>query len=212
MPYLKQVTPCPEPLDCRILTAALELFVDKGYHKVSIHEIQKQADVSIGSIYNHFGSKEGVARALYRHLLNELNELIDDITQQKGTPAEQCWELIRRLFSHTETHRSIIAFLFHTKHAEFLPDEPGIRESAPFLRLQGLIDSGIRQGDFPAANPLVISALVFGGAIDLIQRRLENSIEKPLPGLAEDFIRSLRTGLSPAGRKLPRAATQCQLA
>ena len=51
MPYLKRQAESPEPIDCRILTAALELFVTNGYHNVSVHEVQKKADVSIGSRY-----------------------------------------------------------------------------------------------------------------------------------------------------------------
>ena len=53
----------------------------QSHHKHSklIHEIQKVADVSIGSIYNHFGGKEGIALALYKHILNEMDELVDDV-------------------------------------------------------------------------------------------------------------------------------------
>ena len=94
MPYLNRLPPSPEPIDCKILTAALDLFVDKGYHNVSIHEVQKQADVSIGSIYRHFGGKEGVARGLYEHILNEFDELIDRITDDIDTPVEQLEEII----------------------------------------------------------------------------------------------------------------------
>ncbi|MES9894081.1 MAG: TetR/AcrR family transcriptional regulator, partial [Candidatus Thiodiazotropha endolucinida] len=61
MPHLKKITPANAPVDCRILSTALDLFVERGFHNVSIHDIQKQANVSIGSIYNHFGGKEGVA-------------------------------------------------------------------------------------------------------------------------------------------------------
>ena len=82
MPYLKKVIPSPEPVDCRILTAALDLFVNRGFHNVSVHDVQKQADVSIGSIYNHFGGKEGIAKALYEHLLIEMQDLVDRAVQQ----------------------------------------------------------------------------------------------------------------------------------
>ncbi len=73
MPYLTREAPSPEPIDCRILTAALELYVNRGYHNVSVHDVQKLANVSIGSTYRHFGGKEGIAKALYHHLLNEMN-------------------------------------------------------------------------------------------------------------------------------------------
>ena len=57
MPYLKKVLPQPEPIDCRILTAALDLFVKQGYHNISIHEIQKQAQVPFTTI---LGAKKGL--------------------------------------------------------------------------------------------------------------------------------------------------------
>ncbi|MES9977081.1 MAG: TetR/AcrR family transcriptional regulator, partial [Candidatus Thiodiazotropha sp.] len=79
MPHLKKITPANAPVDCRILSTALDLFVERGFHNVSIHDIQKQANVSIGSIYNHFGGKEGVAKALFYHLIREMEELVEDV-------------------------------------------------------------------------------------------------------------------------------------
>ncbi len=205
MPYLKQVAPCPEPLDCRILTAALELFVDKGYHNVSIHEIQKLAAVSIGSIYNHFGGKEGVAKALYRHLMNEMDELIDEILRGTDSPAGQCRELIRRLFGYTETHRSIMAFIFHAKHREFLPDEPGTCEAAPFVRVRGIIAEGIRRGEFALTDSFVATAILLGGAVKLIQLRLDGAIDEPLTERAEAFFDAAWSGLGGAAMAVPAA-------
>ena len=45
-----------------IRRAALELFQTYGFQKVSVNEIAKRAGVSQVTIYNHFGSKEGVVR------------------------------------------------------------------------------------------------------------------------------------------------------
>lgn len=123
MPYLKDKELVPEPLDCRILTAALNLFVRRGFHNVSVHDIQRKANVSIGSIYNHFGGKEGVARALYYHLLNEFEEMIDDVISMELTNVGRCNEIIRLLFEYTESRREIVEFMLHAKHREFLPEE-----------------------------------------------------------------------------------------
>ncbi len=47
-----------------ILAAALRLYTRDGYFNTSIHDIQREAGVSIGSIYNNFGGMEAVAKAL----------------------------------------------------------------------------------------------------------------------------------------------------
>ncbi|MEE9326663.1 MAG: TetR/AcrR family transcriptional regulator [Cocleimonas sp.] len=196
MPYLKRDVPCPEPIDCKILTAALDLFVDRGYHNISIHQIQKQADVSIGSIYNHFGGKEGIAKALYKHILNEIDELINDIIIEIESPTEQCKEIIKQLFEHTETHQNIIAFVFHTKHTEFLPDETSLWNASPFIKMRKIINQGIDKQEFIQTDSWVATSAIFGGAIRMIQLRLDHILEKPLPEYYEMVINTAFNGLA----------------
>ncbi|WP_298608623.1 TetR/AcrR family transcriptional regulator [uncultured Thiothrix sp.] len=195
MPYLKKVIPQPEPIDCRILTAALDLFVQHGYHNISIHEIQKQAQVSIGSIYNYFGGKEGIARALYQHILNELDQAVDDVIAEGGSPSEQCKRVMADLFNYTETHRNIIAFAFHPKHAEFLPEEPRPSDSSAFTKMRGIVQRGMDLGEFRQMDTWVAASGMFGGAIRMIQLRLEGKIERPLPEYLEAVLLTARVGL-----------------
>ncbi len=195
MPYLKRVTPCPEPIDCKILTAALDLFVNKGYHNVSVHEVQKQADVSIGSIYNHFGGKEGIASALYKHILNEMDELVDDVINEVDSPSEQCKEIIRQLFVYTDSQRNIMAFVFHAKHTEFLSEVPLICNASPFIKIRGIIQKGIDAGEFIEVDSWVAASSIFGGAIRMIQLRLDGLIDEPLIHSYEAIISSAWKGL-----------------
>ncbi|MBX3704195.1 MAG: helix-turn-helix transcriptional regulator [Steroidobacteraceae bacterium] len=44
----------------------MTLFVERGYFGTSVHDIVGASNVSIGSIYHHFGDKAGIARALRR--------------------------------------------------------------------------------------------------------------------------------------------------
>jgi AcrR family transcriptional regulator len=195
MPYLKKCPTLPEPIDCRILTAALDLFVENGYHNVSIHEVQKRAQVSIGSIYNHFGGKEGVAQALYKHILNEIDELVDAVIAENTTPWQQCSAIIQQLFEHTETHRNIIAFVFHAKHSEFLSVEPLACRSAPFTKMRQIVCQGIANGDFVALDPWVVTSSIFGGAIRMIQLRVDGVIERPLPKYTAQLLQTIHAGI-----------------
>ncbi len=195
MPYLNRPAPSPEPIDCKILTAALDLFVDKGYHNVSIHEVQKQANVSIGSIYKHFGGKEGIAQALYKHILNEVDEMIDGVTRDINTPIEQLEEIIKQLFEHTETHKKIISFVFHSKHADFLSDEPLICNAAPFIQIRNITAQAIKNGELKDIDTYVATSIIFGGAIRMIQLRLDGVIEKPLIDYIDLLLTSLWSGI-----------------
>jgi AcrR family transcriptional regulator len=48
----------------RILEAARTLFLTKGYHGSNLRDIARAAQVSMGGIYHHFGSKEEIYHAL----------------------------------------------------------------------------------------------------------------------------------------------------
>ncbi len=195
MPYLKRQPESPEPIDCRILTAALDLFVANGYHNVSVHEIQKTADVSIGSIYNHFGGKDGIAKALYDHVINEIDELVIDVSHDFDSPLVQIKEIIKQLFSYTETHSTIIAFAFHAKHPEFLHEEDLICKTEPFLKITDIVESAMEQGELTRTNTWIATSLIFGGVIRMIQLRLDKVIEEPLPEYYSMLIESALGGL-----------------
>src|SRR3954466_11418550 len=54
-----------------ILDAALDAFEAKGVLAATLDDIRERSGASIGSIYHHFGDKEGIAAALYARLLGE---------------------------------------------------------------------------------------------------------------------------------------------
>lgn len=54
----------------RALVEALALFDAQGVESTTIEEVRDAAKVSIGSLYHHFGSREGLVTALYEDLLS----------------------------------------------------------------------------------------------------------------------------------------------
>ena len=76
-----------------ILSVALKLFTERGYFNTSVHDIQKQAKVSIGSIYHHFGNKEAIAKAIFTHIESSMNDVISAImaTHSTATISTTSW-------------------------------------------------------------------------------------------------------------------------
>ena len=65
-----------------ILRAALELFKLYGFKKVSINDIARKADVSQVTIYNHFGSKDGLVREVVKTQLMGILERAREIMKE----------------------------------------------------------------------------------------------------------------------------------
>ncbi|MBN2238373.1 MAG: TetR/AcrR family transcriptional regulator [Dehalococcoidales bacterium] len=72
-----------------ILRAALDLFAQYGFKKVSLNDIAQKADVSPVTIYNHFGSKSGLVKESIVFLGTEMMDRYRDIIRGEGDFAEK---------------------------------------------------------------------------------------------------------------------------
>nr|WP_042179685.1 TetR/AcrR family transcriptional regulator [Kibdelosporangium sp. MJ126-NF4]CEL13964.1 Transcriptional regulator, TetR family [Kibdelosporangium sp. MJ126-NF4]CTQ88333.1 Transcriptional regulator, TetR family [Kibdelosporangium sp. MJ126-NF4] len=72
-----------------ILDAAEKLFTDRGFHETSMDAIAAAADIAVGSIYHHFGSKERLYLALVEHALEVNERVMARAYSQERTPAEE---------------------------------------------------------------------------------------------------------------------------
>jgi AcrR family transcriptional regulator len=69
----------------RIINAAIILFSDKGYSKVSVRDIAKAVGIKAASLYNHFNSKEEILHSLYDYYIENQNKIrpnIDNLIKQ----------------------------------------------------------------------------------------------------------------------------------
>jgi len=62
----------------QIEDAAIELFIEQGYHATSMRQIADRADLALGGIYNHFKSKDEIFEAVIvdKHPYKKLLPLI----------------------------------------------------------------------------------------------------------------------------------------
>ena len=62
----------------RIVECAIQEFSEKGYINANIRNIAKNAKVTTGAIYNHFGSKENLFSKLVEETAEELLSLFEE--------------------------------------------------------------------------------------------------------------------------------------
>lgn len=173
----------------QILDVALTLFSQKGYFNTSVHDIVGRSGLSIGSIYHHFGDKKGVARAIYRQLLDQVDGAIEDIHQQHQTAHDRCRAIISMMFEMAEADPRAVEFILYSKHRDFLPDEKPICSSKPFELMRSIVAEGIERREICQVDPLVASTCLFGGAFRLMSLRLDGILQEPLPVYLDDIWR-----------------------
>jgi len=72
----------------QIEDAAIELFMEHGYHATSMRQIAERAELALGGIYNHFAGKEELFEAIivdkhpYRRILPSILEIQGDTVEE----------------------------------------------------------------------------------------------------------------------------------
>jgi len=91
-----------------MLDTALNLFSQKGYHNVSMHEIAQKAEFAIGTLYKFFQNKEDLYKALLLELCDEFD---DSIMQAIEPPQDEVEKLRCYVQAKTEVVRRNLRFI-----------------------------------------------------------------------------------------------------
>ena len=67
----------------KIIKVSLNLFMNKGFNETTIDEITKLANISKGSFYTYFKSKEDLLEKIIENLIENIEKRFYDITKNK---------------------------------------------------------------------------------------------------------------------------------
>lgn len=178
-----RTTPATE----QVLGAALTLFTEQGYFNTSIPDIVKASSVSTGSIYHYFRDKEGIARSLYDTLVERMESQLSEIEQAHDTAHDRCRAVVALLFELTEQDPAVMRFMLFSRHKEFIPDQKPVCSSRPFVLMREMVKTGMQNGEIREMTPIIAASAVFGGALRLIQLRLDGILDAPLPEYLDEI-------------------------
>jgi len=172
----------------QVLRTALRLFSSRGYFNTSIHDIRREAGVSIGAIYHHFGTKEKLASVLYDELLERMEQSIREAVAHCEDSRSRCRAIVAVLFEKTVSEPGMMDFVLMARHREFMPDATPICSSRPFALMKGVVEQGMADGEVREMEPWVAASAVFGGALRLMNLQLDGALDHPLTDLIEPVL------------------------
>jgi AcrR family transcriptional regulator len=138
----------------QMLAAALELFSEKGYHNVSMHEIAEKAEFAIGTLYKFFKNKEDLYTAL---ILEQADKFHNALTKAIEEPEDEVEKLRNYVKAKGEVFRanaSLIRLYFAETQGASINVMAGLdREMREryghFLKtLASIFESGIKRKRF----------------------------------------------------------------
>jgi AcrR family transcriptional regulator len=93
----------------RILAAARQLFVEKGYHGTRPQDISKAAGVGHGTFYLHFADKLECFLAFAEEASAELSAFIQEHTAEQDDPEDALCESLLAIFEYSDANPGVLA-------------------------------------------------------------------------------------------------------
>ena len=88
-----------------ILEEAGRLFIEEGYDAMKIADLAKNVGLSVGTIYNFFGSKENLYNNYILSVVDHAMAIVEQSIQQYDDPIEKLREITRIKFGLITTHK-----------------------------------------------------------------------------------------------------------
>lgn len=162
--------------------AAVELFMEQGYHATSMRQIAERANLALGGIYNHFKSKEEIFEAIIvdKHPYKRVLPLV---LEAQGATTE---EFLKNAVLIVLDEMSREPYYLKLMMIEFVEFEGGhgasmLKEVAP--KILPVFEQIVqKRKDLRVTNPVVLMRSFLGMVISYIitDMILSNSVLSPL--------------------------------
>src|SRR5215831_9076608 len=88
-----------------ILEAAEQVFADAGYHAARIQDVARTARIAVGTVYNHFDSKDELLAGLMEERGAELVRCVEPVEGEPADVVGRLGQRIERLLAYVDAHR-----------------------------------------------------------------------------------------------------------
>lgn len=140
----------------QILSAALEVIVQKGYEKSRMDDIVKVSNLSKGAIYWYYKSKKDVYLSLINLWVKRYSAVLNHITEKEKPASQQLQDLFEYFINQYENDPDVFKALLEFwsmagRDADF--KQKVNRVYNEFLDLiRGIISKGVKSGEFKSID------------------------------------------------------------
>ncbi len=188
----------------RVIAAATRLFAERGFAETPMAIIAAEADVSVGTLYNLFDSKEALYHELVRSRVAVFRERVNGAIVGPGSPIA-CLErfLSEKLAVFREEAPFIRLYYQVNAHARMslrgsLPDEARRIYDEGNDKLAALLERGARESTFVASKNFYRTAVCFQAiSTELFLLHVDAPEQHPADEVLEEAKRLILPALLP---------------
>jgi AcrR family transcriptional regulator len=144
----------------RIEEVSMRLFVDQGVTETTIRDIAGGAGIAEGTIYRHYRSKEDLVWELFFKYYTGFARALDELQQAAPAARGKIDAMVRgfcRLYDADPTLFRFLLIVQHQQLRKLTDDMP-----TPIKVLRGVVTQAMAEGEIPATDPDLATAMVLG--------------------------------------------------
>ena len=175
----------------RILTGALEVFKSKGLDGATMDEIANTSGFGKATLYYYFHSKEEVFAEILEDGWQKLWASLELVIAGDDSPRQTFINVLLKIAENARNRPGLYEFLFNAPKVITFEEQPWKRyQERMYGTIQGLLEDGVKSGEFPNINPqLLFKAMggLFMGLVLMGDRKKQVS-EKDIEELLNQLI------------------------
>ncbi|HET6611323.1 MAG TPA: TetR/AcrR family transcriptional regulator [Kofleriaceae bacterium] len=153
----------------RILDAALDLFVEHGFHGTAVPALADRAGVGAGTIYRYFENKEALVNELYRACKAEVASHVTACMSLEVEPRELFARFWRTTVGYASAHPRAFAFLELHHHASYLDADSRAMEERVYTLSESFLGWMRERMAIKDLPPPIMMAVVYGALIGFVR-------------------------------------------
>jgi AcrR family transcriptional regulator len=138
----------------RILDVSLDLFIERGYEKVSLREIAEQIGVTKAALYYHFSSKEEIFRTLLQPIFSMSQPVLGMLGMLEAEPTREAWARGSAALLDWILPRRKLIELMQNNHGALHALGSELHEEHAHLALHERLDAILSSDKIPLADRL----------------------------------------------------------
>lgn len=128
----------------RIIRAAAELFMERGFGGTTVREIGERAGVGQSSLYHHAHSKGQLLAEMHAKHVQDLIGMLEAIVDSDESPTMQLRGVITALLAMVHSHRAVVTVYLRESYALSTEAREEVREERK--KTDAIIDRIIMRG------------------------------------------------------------------
>ena len=168
-----------EALRRTVVTAAEHLLTTRGPEAVTVRRVAQQLDCSTTVIYNLFGSKDGLANALYLQGCHLLHAALAAVPQH-AEPARYLTALAWAYWDFAQQNPQYYAMMFSGALPDFKPDVASLDDFKTAINLVVVALERYRQeGALAIDDPYLVAKMIWAAMHGVVHLFLAGNLEDP---------------------------------